>query len=462
MADVLSELPDDVAALLRPHVEASQEMLDAIGVQIAGKRDEAKAARASSGIETTWMECEDAYVGIDAANRHEFAGAGWVKSMSRDGPVTTTQAQGQTTEQRSTVFLRLTSRYVDAGVAKLGEILLPSDDKAFSFSEMPIPEVLKAKEDVSQVLHSGLGNEPLHRAATPGEVPPPGAAPQATPPPPPGAVQPPAGQAPGAAVPAPPGAASPSGAASLAPAGAPPTDTAGALAAAAGGQAAPPPPAPGEAPPAPGAPQVPVTVRDLAMERIELARKQAQAAETRIYDWMTQTQYRAEIRKVIADAARIGVGVLKAPVAKATRVMAVNKAPDGGIDLQIKEQIVPASMWVDPWNVFPDPACGENIHDGDFVFERDFMSARQVRGLKSLPGYIPAQIDRVLKEGPDKCNSLEADQRTGIAQKHKGRYTVWYFYGQLTRDEMQAIDTAVRQDGAPHRQRRRQHRQSTT
>jgi hypothetical protein len=37
---------------------------------------------------------------------------------------------------------------------------------------------------------------------------------------------------------------------------------------------------------------------------------------------------------------------------------------------------------------------------GDFVFERDSMSPRQVRGLKKLPVYIASQIDRVLEEGP--------------------------------------------------------------
>jgi hypothetical protein len=61
---------------------------------------------------------------------------------------------------------------------------------------------------------------------------------------------------------------------------------------------------------------------------------------------MTETQYRAEIRKVIADAARIGVGVLKAPTPRAKRVMAVTEAKGGGVDLQIKEKIIPAALWV--------------------------------------------------------------------------------------------------------------------
>jgi hypothetical protein len=179
MSDSLSDLPDDVAAAIRPHADAPPAVLAAIGVQIAQKREEAKGARASSGIESTWRECEEAYLGIDDANRGEFADAKWAKPMSMDGPVTTGR-RGKGGDHRSTVFLRLTSRYVDAGVAKLGEILLPADDKAFSFSEMPVPELLAAKEDDSQVVHSDLG-VPLTRPQAPGEAPPPAAAPPPAP-----------------------------------------------------------------------------------------------------------------------------------------------------------------------------------------------------------------------------------------------------------------------------------------
>jgi hypothetical protein len=64
-------------------------------------------------------------------------------------------------DQKSTVFLRLTSRYVDAGSAKLGEILLPIDHKAFSIDETPVPELIRLKDDVSQIVHEQYG--PLWR-----------------------------------------------------------------------------------------------------------------------------------------------------------------------------------------------------------------------------------------------------------------------------------------------------------
>ena len=417
----LFDLPDDVAELIAPHVAESQETLDSISVSIAQKRDEAKAARVSSGIETTWKECEEAYIGIDDANRMEFQNAKWAKPMSMDGPVTTGRTPRQM-EHKSTAFVRLTARYVDAGSAKLGEILLPIDDKAFSFTETPLPELIKAKEDTSQVVHDGMGNMPLTRPLKPGESPPVPLAPAPAAAVPPAAapapVPPPTPPAPGG-LPVPAMGAAPAAAGAVLPAGA----------------AAP--------------PRVPLTVKDLAEENIELARKKAKLAETRIYDWMVDCQYPAEMRKVIFDAARIGVGVLKAPYPKPSRSIVLMKNAGNALDLQIEDRVAPAARWVDTWNIFPDPACGENIHDGDYVFERDWLSARQIRDLKKIPGYIGDQIDKVLLEGPDKSN-LDADQGSSGAPnagQKKNRYEVWYYYGAMEREEMECICAAATPPG---------------
>src|ERR1022692_2698754 len=107
MSAALSDLPDDVRQILAPHMDEDTTMLAAIGVQIASKREEAKGARGSSGIESTWRECEEAYLGIDDVNRHEFIDAKWAKPMSMDGPVTTGR-KARDTDYKSTVFHRLT------------------------------------------------------------------------------------------------------------------------------------------------------------------------------------------------------------------------------------------------------------------------------------------------------------------------------------------------------------------
>lgn len=370
MSDSLADLPQEVQEILRPHMEnRTLPGLDAIGVEIAKKRDEAKAARTSSGIEDVWIAAEEAYIGIDDANRHEFVKAMWAKPMSPDGPVTTNASPADNT--KSTAFYRLTARYTDAGAAKVAEILLPADAKAFEFDATPVPDLVEASKDESQVVHPELG--PLTRPLKEGETAPPGT---------------PEGQE----------------------------------------------------------PRVPLLVKDVALEKIETARKRAKAAETRIYDWMVESGYRREYRRLIKDAAKLGTGILKGPFPKTKRNAALTRDA-GGTNVAIRTKIIPACERKSVWDIFPDPACGEDIHEGSYIFERDTLSPRKVSDLKKLPGYMAEQIDKVLKEGPDKVNLDESQDPRDRLKRNKGRFTVWYFYGALTRDEMAAIDAVVKVKG---------------
>lgn len=386
----LPDLPDDVREIIEPHLTPDPAQLDAIARVMAAKREEAKRTRTESGIELTWQYAEEAYVGIDDANRHEYGGdPRWAKPMSMDGPLTSNQPARDNT--KSTVFVGITARYTDAGSAKVAEILLPEDDKAFSFTETPVPELIKAADDESPVTLDHLpGNPPAMRPAKPGEL-----------------ANPASGDLPSAAaMPAP--------------------AAGGAVLPAAGTAAAP--------------AQVPVRVKDFAQEKRDMARDAAKKAETRIYDWMVECQYAGEARKILFDSARLGVGVLKGPFSKPRRDIALSKETK---TIVIRETIKPAAKWVDPWNVFPLGACGENLKDADGIFERDWLSERQVRELKKTPGYIVAQIDEVLKEGPNKtnlnANAAKKGDGDGPRPTESGRYEIWYFTGTIGRDDMACI-----------------------
>ncbi len=82
--------------------------------------------------------------------------------------------------------------------------------------------------------------------------------------------------------------------------------------------------------------------------------------------------------------------------------------------------------------MFPDPACGENIHNGDHLFVYDQFSRKQVRNLKGTPGYIDSQIDKVLDADP--ASLLEVQKPHEKANKH--RYPVWYFHGVIKTDDL--------------------------
>jgi len=357
----------------------SNPKLDAIGTLICQKRDAATKARKESGIEETWTECEEAYIGIDEENRGEFTGIRWSKPTSMTGPLTSDKRLKDSGEAaRSTAYVEVTRRYVDAGHAKVCEIILPIDDKAFSFTATPVPEFLDSKDDDSQVMHNG---QPLLRDATKDDMPPP----------------------------------SPMG-------------------------------AEGEAQPTEQPETVPLVAGDLAKEAIEKANAAAKKAEKRIYDWMVECAYPAEMRKVIFNGAKLGSGVLKGPFAD----VAIHRAMQGEGDtlkMVIEKEVRPAVCSINPWNFFPADDAGDDIHRGSHIFEYDELSERQVKELKGQKGYIESQIDMVIEQGPE--GKKKDDGQPGkIKRNAKSLYPVWYFTGTLTRKELETLE-AVGLDGVP-------------
>lgn len=343
------ELDDDARALKLRDEEAYAEQIDALGQRLAKLRDEAVTARKNSGIEEVWRRCEENYLGIDDENRQEFEGQSWAKPMTLDSPV----SYGQTYSgeaPRSTVFVKLTSRYVDASAARMGDILLPVDDKPFAFSNTPIPEMDEAAEDQTPAVMMPNGM-PM---------------------------------------------------------------------------------------PNPENPQMPMTVGDVVKKQLDVAAKKAEKAETRVWDWLGESNFAGELRKGIHDAARLGVAIIKGPIPVIKRSNKAVQLEDGSMALTFKQAVQPGSVWCDPWNIYPDAACGENLHDGSFVWEHDSMSSKQLNDLKGNDGYLDSQIRKVLKEGPGKRNIVGGFRDNDALSKHK--FDVWHFNGLIAKRELALLD----------------------
>ena len=328
--------------------ENKDELLASIGLIISSLREEAVNGRKASGIEEIWAACEDAYLCIDESNKSD--GHRWSKSTSMNGPIYSNPKKSN--DGKSSAFVRLTSRYVDMGAAKICEMALPIDDKAFSLSATPVPDLIKHKNNQALLVDSQ--GQPVMRP---------------------------------------------------------------------------------DGPQVPGQPQpmAHASVADVTKMKLAEASKAAEMAEKRIYDWMIESNYAAEMRMVMADAARIGVGVLKCPFPKFKTTM----HRENGV-LKHKRTVSPGMRRVSPWDIYPDPSCGENIHDGDYVFERDRLTNAKLKGLKKeilsdgKPIYIHSQIDKVLAQGPDKCN--ESDH--GGNKPANKAYTIWHFTGTIKRSDM--------------------------
>lgn len=340
------DLPDEILEEHASVNEAKLAKIQSLSQVVSKRRDEATSGRSNSGIEEEWAEDTDAYEGIDDANR---ADQKVIKPSTSAGGITRRQVTSTT---RSTVFLNITRPYVDSAAARIGDMLMPTDDRSWMLKAEPIPELT--------------------------------------------------------AVPAQPQ--------SMAP--------------------VPQPQAMGAAPVVQGQAPQPTPVQDAVQMQLEQAQKPVERAQRRIDDWLTESQWHAECRKVIDDTCRIGVGVLKGPFPTKSKAKKVSQT-EQGVALEIMIKVKPASKRVDPWNFYPDPSCGDDIHSGNYVFEHDSLTEKQLRDLIGVDGYLSEQIKECIKEGPQKkyANSSNPSDKD---RNEKDLYDVWYFYGAISADELTA------------------------
>lgn len=350
---------------------AREEHLALLTLTLCKKRSEAISGRLTSGIEDEWQEDEDSYQGIDEANRSSTG-----KPISHTGGSIGVKRNKTT---RSTAFINITRPYVDAASARVSDILLPYDDRNWSIRPTPIPDLIEGLSDQTPVVDQA-GNQAVYTppatAASPGMF-------NSTPQNIKGIGDLPKGQV--------------------------------------------------SAVPAPQGPR-PMVAGDAAAIQMDKARKQAEGAQTQIDDWHVECQYNFEVRKVIEDVARIGTGVLKGPTPKKTTTSSIQYTPDGNVSIIKESKIIPASYRVSPWNLFPDPNCGESIHNGSYVFERGYVTARQLMALAGLPGYSIDAIMKVIEEGPNKSR-----ETSKVKPRDDDRFEIWYYNGFLEKKDLDSM-----------------------
>jgi hypothetical protein len=177
-----------------------------------------------------------------------------------------------------------------------------------------------------------------------------------------------------------------------------------------------------------------------ATELIKQANEAAAKVERQIWDWHVETQFAAQNRRVIEDAAKVGTGILKGPIpTKSTKMIFKNGK------IEMVDEIKPASIRVSYRNFYPDGACGENIHNGNFTWERDDITRTALHRLIDTPGYINPQIEKIILEGPraaTKDFSYEEDN-PGLKISNDSRKTlfeIWYYYGSMKKTDLLKID----------------------
>lgn len=346
------ELMDDgVDAQEALMAEERARILDALGMSLAKTRQEAIEGRRQSGIEDEWLEDEEFYEAIDDANRNEkgVRPASWRSKPVGAAEVKPADATG------STIFVPITRAYCDAASARVADMLLPSDDRAWGIRPTPFPEMAalaegnistKIQKQISEAYQGAPEQQQAYEDQTKADI-------QAD-----------------------------------------------------------------------------------MKARLDEAREKAERAETRIEDWHVECQWHAEVRKVIDDAVKGGTGILKGPVPERKQVVAFI---DG--EIALRDEIKPTSRRVDKWNFYPDPVCGECLHNGSYTWERDTITRKQLERLKG-GDYLDEQIDEVLREGPHKAThewDVTRERMAGLADgASENMFEIWYGYCRAGYEDLMA------------------------
>lgn len=175
-------------------------------------------------------------------------------------------------------------------------------------------------------------------------------------------------------------------------------------------------------------------------DQAEQAKQAAKKMQKAIEDPLVESNWHGEVRQVIEDAARIGAGVLKGPFPVMQTVRLSKRNPTTGMLEQFKaDEIKPGSKRIDCWNFFPDPACGENIHNGSYTWERDYIGRRKLMELLKDDSYDRMAIAKALKEGPSRTR----EGTEAVYIPNEDEYEMWIFHGHCTREKLEALGVDV-------------------
>jgi hypothetical protein len=141
--------PKSQAVEEKPKVsdEDRRAMLGKLSELVASKRKANIDWRVNSGIEAIWREDEDAYEGIDDANRHEHAFGGVTSKPGTPG-VDPKPSTG------CTLLPNITQPYVDTAASKVADMLMPTDERNFVVEPTVEPDVVDEGEGFAPVVPS--------------------------------------------------------------------------------------------------------------------------------------------------------------------------------------------------------------------------------------------------------------------------------------------------------------------
>ena len=187
-----------------------------------------------------------------------------------------------------------------------------------------------------------------------------------------------------------------------------------------------------------------VTMGDLAANELKIAQEKMEAMQTEIDDKLNECGFNGECRKALKNAVRKGTGILKGPgvVKQLRKAWVLDENSEDEWVLKVLEEHKPFSKSIDPWKVYPDPECKDDIKRAGHIWEQDFILPRELRQLKGVDGYIESQIDLILKEKPLRTQVATKDDKmvNMVPVEKLSAFEMWEYNGDLSVAELEALD----------------------
>jgi hypothetical protein len=186
--------------------------------------------------------------------------------------------------------------------------------------------------------------------------------------------------------------------------------------------------------------------RDVAKGIVEALIRRCQDMERVMDDQLTECNFNAAQRRAIDQCSQIGTMVLKGPNIVGRSRASWRRQEDATGTIHVKEQVEdkrPAVEFVDVWDFFPDMSSPDPEGWED-VFQRHYMTKRQLRDLAKEPGFDENAIREVLKEDSRPyATALHLSLLREITGEHAtlqsmSRYELWEYHGPITAEQLVA------------------------
>lgn len=186
------------------------------------------------------------------------------------------------------------------------------------------------------------------------------------------------------------------------------------------------------------------TADDEVQGVVRAAREACAKMERVIDDRLTECGYNGQQRTAIEDGVRLGPAIMKGPYLTNQTSKSWTTNADGTSSMVVSRTVVPASMRCDPWDVYFDPACGNDHQRGSGYWHRRFVTRKELRALVGVTGFDADAISAVLQTKPTRLAYAEGRVNRSLCKEHS--YELWEYHGEI---EPEAMSYASQNTGDP-------------